>query len=82
MKYRFFAYFDFLFDEPLKHDTYSPYISLLISDYLFSFSTLFTDFIYLLPTYKLHDLVYEPKFFIEEFVIDWLKSIGSRGWKG
>ena len=30
-KYRFFvAYFDFLFDEPLKHDTYSPYISLII----------------------------------------------------
>ena len=26
----FFAYFDFLFDEPLKHDTYSPYISLII----------------------------------------------------
>merc|ERR1711978_476463 len=26
----FFAYFNFLFDEPLKHDTYSPYISLII----------------------------------------------------
>ena len=26
----FFAYFDFLFDKPLKHDTYSPYISLII----------------------------------------------------
>ena len=26
----FFAYFDFVFDEPLKHDTYSPYISLII----------------------------------------------------
>ena len=29
-KYRFFAYFDFVFYEPLKHDTYSPYISLII----------------------------------------------------
>ena len=26
----FFAYFDFVFYEPLKHDTYSPYISLII----------------------------------------------------
>ena len=29
-KYCSFAYFNCLFDEPLKHDTYSPYISLII----------------------------------------------------